>query len=58
LTCSYSQPTCRAIRQGSDIDNRLKTLFDAPSMPANDQQVPPNPDVEPDNRVFWADLPE
>lgn len=40
------------IRQGGDIDNRLKTLFDALSMPANAQQVPPNPDVEPDSRVF------
>ena len=40
------------IRQGGDIDNRLKTLFDALSMPANAQQVPDDPDVEPDKRVF------
>jgi hypothetical protein len=40
------------IRQGGDIDNRLKTLFDALSMPANAQQVPNNPDVESDKRVF------
>jgi hypothetical protein len=40
------------IRQGGDIDNRLKTLFDALSMPANVQQVPNNPDVESDKRVF------
>jgi hypothetical protein len=40
------------IRQGGDIDNRLKTLFDALSMPANVQQVPNNPDAESDKRVF------
>jgi hypothetical protein len=40
------------IRQGGDIDNRLKTLFDALAIPANGQQVPNNPDVEPDKRVF------
>jgi hypothetical protein len=40
------------IRQGGDIDNRLKTLFDALSVPANAQQVPNNADTEPDKRVF------
>jgi hypothetical protein len=40
------------IRQGGDIDNRLKTLFDALSVPANQQQVPDNPDVESDKRIF------
>jgi hypothetical protein len=40
------------IRQGGDIDNRLKTLFDALSMPATVQQVPNNPDAESDKRVF------
>src|SRR5262245_19616236 len=40
------------IRQGGDIDNRLKTLFDALSVPANAQQIPRQPDVEPDNRIF------
>jgi hypothetical protein len=40
------------IRQGGDIDNRLKTLFDALSMPANAQQVPDKADAEPDKRVF------
>jgi hypothetical protein len=40
------------IRQGGDIDNRLKTLFDALSMPASAQQVPDNADAEPDKRVF------
>jgi hypothetical protein len=40
------------IRQGGDIDNRLKTLFDALSMPASAQQMPVDPDVEADKRVF------
>src|SRR5207302_1911391 len=40
------------IRRGGDIDNRLKTLFDALSVPANAQQVPNNPDVESDKRIF------
>jgi hypothetical protein len=35
-----------------DIDNRLKTLFDALSMPANAQQVPTSDDAEPDGRLF------
>jgi hypothetical protein len=35
-----------------DIDNRMKTLFDALSAPANKQQVPQNPDTEPDRRVY------
>ncbi|MFZ5836322.1 MAG: hypothetical protein ACOY2B_13215 [Pseudomonadota bacterium] len=39
------------INQSSDIDNRLKTLLDALSMPSA-QQVPNTPDSEPDNRVF------
>ena len=42
----------KLIRQGGDIDNRLKTLFDALSMPANKQQMPDNPDVASDGRVF------
>jgi len=40
------------INRSGDIDNRLKTLFDALSVPANPQQVPPSPSSEPDNRVF------
>jgi hypothetical protein len=40
------------IRQGGEIDARLKTLFDALSMPAHVQQVPNNPDVESDKLVF------
>jgi hypothetical protein len=35
-----------------DIDNRLKTLFDALSIPAQSQQLPSSPDTEPDARVF------
>ena len=35
-----------------DIDNRLKTLFDALSAPANEQQVPPDAKTEPDGRLF------
>ena len=40
------------INRSSDIDNRLKTLFDALSIPANGQQVPKSPDTESDKRVF------
>ncbi len=40
------------INKSGDIDNRLKTLFDALSVPVNPQQVPPSPATEPDNRVF------
>ena len=38
--------------RSSDIDNRLKTLFDALSMPSSAQEVPNSPDTEPDRRVF------
>jgi hypothetical protein len=38
------------LRSG-DIDNRLKTLLDALSIPTT-QQFPKNPDVEPDGRLF------
>jgi hypothetical protein len=34
------------------MPNRLKTLFDALSMPANAQQIPSGADAEPDGRVF------
>jgi hypothetical protein len=35
-----------------DIDNRLKTIFDALSMPRNVQQVPSGRATEPDGRPF------
>jgi hypothetical protein len=34
------------IRQGGDIDNRLKTLFDALSVPINKQQIPNEADMD------------
>lgn len=40
------------INRHGDIDNRLKTLFDALSIPAQFQQIPTSPDTEPDARVF------
>src|SRR5437868_3416132 len=39
------------VRHG-DIDNRLKTLFDALSVPSQPQEIPSSRDVEPDQRVF------
>jgi len=40
------------INRSSDIDNRLKTLFDALSIPAQQQEVPDSPNTELDKRVF------
>lgn len=40
------------INQSGDIDNRLKTLFDALSVPSSAQQVPEDADTEDDSRVF------
>ncbi len=37
--------------QYGDIDNRLKTLFDALSIP-NPQQIPKNSETDPDGRMF------
>lgn len=38
--------------RGGDIDNRLKTLLDALSMPQQSQQIPTTADTEVDNTVF------
>jgi len=40
------------IIKAGDIDNRLKTLFDALSIPVHKQQVPETPDTCSDGRVF------
>lgn len=40
------------IIKAGDIDNRLKTLFDALSIPANAQQMPAAPGTCSDGRVF------
>lgn len=37
---------------GGDIDNRLKTLFDAMSVPASQQQIPKSASADIDKRVF------
>ena len=40
------------INRAGDIDNRLKTLFDALSVPQSSQEVPPDPETNDDRRVF------
>jgi hypothetical protein len=42
LTLLRPEPPGGLITQGGDIDNRLKTLFDALSMPAHLNALPPN----------------
>lgn len=42
----------KVITQGGDIDNRLKTLFDALSVPSKDGQIPPKDRPAPDEDPF------
>jgi hypothetical protein len=42
------------ITQGGDIDNRLKTLFDALTMPRHINALPPGATVEPDESPFFC----
>lgn len=42
------------LAQGGDIDNRLKTLLDALSVPANLQQLPPEFNPGPDQSPFFC----
>lgn len=48
------EPPGSLITQGGDIDNRLKTLFDALRMPKNVGELPKNVNVESDEDPFFC----
>lgn len=48
------EPPGGLITQGGDIDNRLKTLFDALTMPRHQNSLPPGTAPEPDQTPFFC----
>jgi len=48
ITFLRPEPPGRIVTQGGDIDNRLKTLFDALRMPKEEQEIP-NGDISGEN---------
>jgi len=48
------EPPGALITQGGDIDNRLKTLFDALRIPKNEGELPTKATVDPDEDPFFC----
>ncbi len=42
------------VKSGGDLDNRLKTIFDALRMPSNQSEVPPACPVDPNEDPFYV----
>lgn len=54
ITLLRPEPPGSLITQGGDIDNRLKTLFDALTMPRHINAFPPSAKVELDESPFFC----
>ena len=54
ITLLRPEPPGRLITQGGDIDNRLKTLFDALSMPPQPNALPVGATPGPDESPFYC----
>lgn len=54
ITLLRPEPPGNLITQGGDIDNRLKTLFDALSMPPHANQIPVGATPGPDESPFFC----
>jgi hypothetical protein len=54
ITLLRPEPPGGLITQGGDIDNRLKTLFDALTMPRHINALPTGVKIEPDESPFFC----
>jgi hypothetical protein len=54
VTLLRPEPPGNLITQGGDIDNRLKTLFDALSMPKHQNSLPPTASPAADQNPFFC----
>lgn len=54
ITLLRPEEPCRIIQQSGDIDNRLKTLFDALSVPSHANQIPAGDAPRADESPFYC----